>query len=178
MTTLEIIFSSANILIIGFSVYLLLITIRKNQEWNRRKTTHEFLNDLIFKEYTELSKIITIDLEIQVNDKTIDYSDSIKSLVKPKKVKKLKHTLTKIFNIFEILSISIKNSIIDEDIAYDYLGLMYAGYHRYGLKFIEESRQKNSEIRTYENFEKCAKKWAKRMKDSVKTKEVKSKPKL
>ena len=77
MHWLEIVFSSLNLLIIGASVCYIHITLKTNQEWNRRKATHELLNDLIFKEYTELSKVLTVDLGIEINSKSGDYKTAL-----------------------------------------------------------------------------------------------------
>lgn len=177
MEIFDLIYKGANIIIIAISAYLILITLRKTQEWNRRKTTHEFLNDLIFKEYTALSKVITYDLAIDVKDSTKSYEDWIYTL-KPEDKLLLDYTLAKIYNIFEILAISIKNNIIDEDISYDFLGLMYTGYYKWGLNLIREVRKGNADDRTYRNFQECALKWQERMASEIKVSNVRAKGRL
>ncbi|WP_106791159.1 DUF4760 domain-containing protein [Aquimarina sp. Aq78] len=178
METFEISYKITHIIILSISAYLIIITIRKNQEWNRRKTTHEFINDLVSGDYLELSKILTIDLKVEVNNVSEDYSKSIIKLQDETDKKLLQHTVTRIFNLFEVLSISIKNKVVDEDICYDFLGLMYTGYYRWGVEFIEEKKRANNEKRTFINFENQARKWQKRIDEEISYKTVPGKPEL
>jgi hypothetical protein len=166
-----------HLLILIVSASLLLVTIKKNQEWNRRKTTHEVINELVFGDYTELSRKLTNDLNIKVHDIKNDYLKSLDALSEEQK-EELKLTAKKIFNLFEVLSISIKNGIVDEDICYDYLGMMYSEYYRWGIDFIEELRQEYNEKRVLINFQNCAVKWKQRRDNEVIIKNVKGKGNL
>ena len=171
----DIIYKVAHILVLAISAYFVLSTIIKNQEWNRRKTTHEFINELVFGEYPELSKILTVDLGVKIYDKTEDYLRSFEKLNSEKEKDKFRYTVSKIFNLFEVLSISLKNNVIDESICYDYLGYMYTEYYRWGIDYIKSTRQESGEPRILINFENCALKWQQRINDELTYKQVKGK---
>ena len=166
-----------HLLILAISATFVLITIRKNQEWNRRRTTHEMIHELVTGDYPELSKKLTVDFEVQVYSKTVDYLRSMDKLDEQKQ-KELRHTVTKIFNLFEVLSISIKNGVIDDQICFDYLGMMYTEYYRWGIDFIEEMRQKSGEKRILLNFQNCALRWKEKIDNGIQIEEVKGKNKL
>ena len=61
--------------------------------------------------------------------------------------------LTKLLNIFEAVTVDIKHDIINENICYEYLGWIMAGYYRWGNPFVIKIRERVGEPRILENFE-------------------------
>jgi hypothetical protein len=75
-------------------------------------------------------------------------------------------TLVKLLNIFEVISIDIKNQIIDEEISYDYLGWFYTAYYMFSKDFITRRRKDaGDDMRVLMNYTQLAEKWTKRMQD-------------
>lgn len=147
-----------HLLLIGASAFLVLMTLRRNQEWNRRKSTHDLIERLVTGDYTKLSKIMTVDLSLKIFERSSSYTRDYNSL-DAENQKLLNNTLAMIFNLLEVLSISIKNKIIDDEICFDYLALMYTSYYRWGKEFLDKKRKEFGDQRVYVNFEELAIKW-------------------
>ena len=145
-----------------------------------RKTTYDLLKDFsngdfpkILTEMREMSKLPI--------DESTTYEEVINSISDDKKYV-FEKKLNQLLNYFEGISISIKNHIVDEDICFDYAGILFERYYNWSKGFIRKRRDL-TEIRTiYVNFESLSIKWIEMKKmNKLKQKEaliVKGKDKL
>ena len=163
LSMISIIISSVSTIIIGISAILLWKQIKGNHDWNRRKASHEALNTLTIGEFSDLRHKLEVEFGCAIWDKSQSYEDTVESVSK-EEIDEIDAVLRKILNILEATAINMKNSIIDEDICYDYLGLIMTGYYRWSEPFIIERRKRVSgDPRVLGNFEDYAQKWIKRM---------------
>lgn len=136
--------------------------MREAHEWNRRKTSQEVLNVLVFGEFPSLRNMVESELGCNIPDHAETYEKKKGSLLDSDKAK-LDDALRQILNILETIAVNIKHNIIDEDICYDYLGWIMVEYHRWSMPFIEERRTKAGDPRVLFDLSEYAKKWGDRM---------------
>ena len=162
LSIIPIIISSVSMIIIGISALLLWKQIKRDYEWNREKTSQETLNTLVTGEFPDLKHKLEDKFKCAIGNESQTYVDVVKCLSK-NKIDELDEILMKLLNIFEAVTIAIKNDIINENICYDYLGWIMAGYYRWGSSFVIKIRRRVGEPRVLENFEYYAQKWTKRI---------------
>src|SRR5262245_26996072 len=68
-------------------------------------------------------------------------------------------TLLTLINLFETVAIAVRHGIIDEDIAYDYLGKIMPAYYFFAQPMIEERRKAIRFERGSGSLEYCANRW-------------------
>ena len=162
LSIIPIIISSVSTIIIGISALLLWKQIKGNYEWNRRKTSQETLNNLVSGEFPDLKHKLEDKFKCAIGNESQTYDDVVKCLSE-NKIDELDGILMKLLNIFEAITIDIKNDIINENICYDYLGWIMTGYYRWGNPFVIKIRERVGEPRVLENFEYYAQKWTERI---------------
>jgi hypothetical protein len=148
-----------SLLFLVFSVWLIWKTLKTSHDWNRRKTTQEILDKFIVGEIPELNSKIKIDFGCKIYDESIDYSKFIKTISDQNRKEIFDDILVRILNIFEVISIDIKNNVIEEDICYDYLAWFFTAYYRFSFDFIETKKADAKDPRVLINFSGYAKKW-------------------
>lgn len=136
--------------------------IRETHEWNRRKTSQEILNMLVFGEFPTLRTKVETELGCRIPDHKETYDLKVSSLSGEDKIK-LDDALRRVLNILETIAINIKHNIIDEDICYDYLGWIMVEYHRWSTDFIADRRRVAGDPRVLIVFSEYAEKWATRL---------------
>lgn len=136
--------------------------IRETHEWNRRKTSQEILNTLVFGEFPTLRGKVEVELNCKIPDHNETYNLKRSGLSDDDKIK-LDDALRRVLNILETIAINIKHNIIDEDICYDYLGWIMVEYHRWSATFIDHRRQQAGDPRVLIAFSEFAEKWAARL---------------
>lgn len=141
-------------------LFLVYKQTKKNQEWNRRKTSDETLNRLVMGEfYTLLNQlIIKYDWDPVNHQKT--YTQIIKNIEpNDKKVKSIQVTIRSILRILETICINIKHNMIDEDICYDYMYSILINVYNKNIDFIKNERDVRNNPHVFEYVEYYAKKW-------------------
>jgi hypothetical protein len=123
------------------------------------------LVNMVNGEFNTLRSDIEDKLKAKVNDKNETYKTIYKKL-KGKKKKLLESKVRDITNQFEIIAISINNKIIDKNICYEYIGLIYVNYYRWCLPFIKQRRINANEPRILKNFSNLALEWKKQIKNN------------
>lgn len=150
------------VLVAYFQLSKLSKQMRDTHDWNRRKTSQETLNMLVFGNFPSLRAVIESELGCKIPDRNETYEIKRAKLPDTDKVK-LDNALREILNIFEAIAINIKHNMIDEDICYDYLGWIMVEYHRWSLPFIEARRRMANDSRILLVFSEFAEKWSTRI---------------
>lgn len=153
----------AAVLVAYFQLSKMSQQMREAHEWNRRKTSQEVLNVLVFGEFSTLRTIIESELGCNIPDTKETYETKKTAFGDQEKEKKLDDSLRKILNILEAIAINIKHKIVDEDICYDYLGWIMVEYHRWSLGFIDARRKIAGDPRVLIGFSEYAERWQKRL---------------
>jgi hypothetical protein len=161
---LTLVVSSFSTLLIGVYVALLLRQIKETHEWNRRKTSQEILTNLTTGEFPDLRQKLELDFMCNVMDGEETYESVASRWARQDEKKKLEldYALKRLLNIFETVSINMKNHMIDEDICYDYLGDIAVQYSRWSKAFIEEGQRANP--KAWEVFVDYTNRWSERIK--------------
>ncbi len=167
LSQISIIISSIGTLIVGITAFFLWWQIKSNHEWNRRKSTQDTLDKLVIGEFPEFRKKLEVDYKCKIWDKDEDYNKFTLSLSEETKME-IDSYLQRILNVFEIISINIKNNVIDDEICHDYLGWLYTEYYRWSKPFIEERRRRADDLRVLLNFTNCAENWKEKMEQDKK----------
>lgn len=159
MEAANLIIGILNLLVIIFSVWLIWKTLKTTHDWNRRKATQEILDKFIIGEIPDLNSKIKIDFGCSISDEKNSYSNFILTIKDPKTKLKYDDTLVRILNIFEVISIDMKNNVIEEDICYDYLAWFITAYYRFSKEYIDIKKTEAKDPRVLKNFADCASKW-------------------
>ena len=166
LSIIPLILSSIGVIIIGISAMLLWKQIKETDKWNRTKASQETLNNLTTGEFPDLMYKL-VKLKCKIMDKCQTYEDRIKGLSK-KEIDEIDWFLMRFLNILEAVAINVKIDVIDENISYNYLGWIMTEYYRWSKTFIIKMRKRTGEPRLLYNFEDCAQKWTKRIKEEKK----------
>ena len=169
METLIAMSSIVSTLIIGITAIVIWWQLRENQrqaqsnnEWNRRLTTQQMLNNIMLGEFRALRYQFEKECGCRVSDPNQCY-ETVKAKFeeegKKEKIEEMESYLVAILNVFEAFAISMKNHIIDEDICYDNLCLLFIRFKRWSEAFINERRQKAADLQVWINFTNYADKW-------------------
>lgn len=162
VSLISLIISSISTIVVSVTAFLIWRQIKTTHDWNRRKTTQETLDKLVIGECPELRHKLEQGCKCTIWDKAQTYETVTKPLSKEQK-EEIDYYLARILNIFETIAINIKNNVIDEDICYDYFGLIFTEYHRWTKPFIDEKRKIAGNPRVLLDFGNYAKKWSERM---------------
>jgi hypothetical protein len=150
----------------GIQLSLLRKANKDTHDWNRRKTTHELLNDFTFGDFPRILTELRQMSSLPINEMT-KYDDVIKEIPDEKK-ELFDKKLNQLLNYFESIAISIKNSIIDKEICYDYAALIYITYYEWSHPFIIKRRNKKNRPSIYINFEELALEWINVVEEEIK----------
>lgn len=134
-------------------------TLTTNHKWNKLKTTHEILNKFIIGDIPDLSSSLKIKYNCHIG---IDDNTYKKFVTELNEIEKLEFDdiIIRLLNIFEVVAIDIKNEIIDEEIAFDYLGWYYVKYYSFCEELIDERQGRDhSKNKIFENYSSLATKW-------------------
>lgn len=149
---------ASELTLIGFSVYLLFLQIRKQHEWNRRKASHDFLSNLISGGVAELRTKLESEFGVDTRNTNQTYTTVYNSISEEARKKEFYQTTYRLFNFFEQVGIGIKDHMLDEEICFDALHNIVIDYKRWGEPLIEERREGGREA-TWTEFEYYAEKW-------------------
>ena len=168
------------IISLGFVIFGSVIaykTLKKNHEWNRRKSTQEVLKVLVLGDYPKFSKTL-LDYDIKPFSKDESFNTTLPQIGDEKIKNEIIYATKSIFNLFEFIAINIKNNTIDENICYDYLGWMYVEYYRWGKDYISQEQQKGNDERILGNFSELAEKWTGRLRGERKPAKINGSKKI
>jgi Domain of unknown function (DUF4760) len=126
-------------------------------DWNVRKTSQEALRDLISGEFPNWRDKIELEFGCRIPDPKENYESKTADLP-PEQIKELNFILGRVLNMLEVVSINIKNNVVDEDIIYDYLGVILIEYRRWSEPFIMEIS--NGDARYLGSLKQYAEKWS------------------
>ncbi len=160
-----------NFFVVSVSVVFIWITVSQTNAWNRKKGSQEILDKFVHGEIPDLKKKIRIDFNCDIHDKKHDYSSFAANLEK-NETAEFEDTVLRILNIFEVIAINMKNSIIIEHICFDYLGWIYTEYYTFSKSLILEKRKLANDDRVFCDFEKYAIKWQKKIDEYNKNKRI------
>lgn len=166
---ISIIIGSLNILILIFGLmfaYRQINISRKihlnTHEWQRRLSTHETLCNYVVKEIFplrfELLKLAN-DFECQ----NCDYNKTINGLGSDQ-VENINEKIRVILSKFTLVSIQIKNKVLDEDICYLFLAHVVVSLYLWCKPYITEYRNQTKEQHKYLDFTDLAERWSEKMK--------------
>jgi len=126
-------------------------------DWNVRKTSQEALRDLISGEFPKWRDKIESEFSCRIPDPKENYESKTSDLA-PEKIKELNFVLGRLLNMLEVVCINIKNNVVDEDIIYDYLGVILIEYRRWSEPFIV--KLSNGDARYLGSLKKYAEEWS------------------
>lgn len=141
---------------------LLKTQVSDTHEWNRRKSSQEIMNNLVFGEFPKLRNDIENILHCNIPDQHQTYDTKIVGISNDDKLR-LDAALRQLLNVLECIAINVKHKIIDEDICYDYLGWIMSEYYRWSIGFINARRSAGNQ-RALAVFEEYGLKWSERIK--------------
>jgi hypothetical protein len=127
------ILGAANVAAIVVSVALIWLQIRKTQEWNRRKATHDFVTRVIFGSVAKIRSVL--EQKINPYDEEQDYATMQQNLTE-EEVRLLRDLL----NYLEIMCLGIKHGILDNTIAYDCACVVLRIYCRWAQPYIDSAQ--------------------------------------
>lgn len=157
--TAGIIASAISTTFAAIAIFLAWRTLKENHEWNRRKSTDDALRFLVSGDYQRLTDQFHTVVPFEEWSKVdTSYKDICESLTEEERAIAIKCSWD-LLNIFESICIGMKNGILDEDIAYDYLAFILPRFFHWSQHFIEERRDISNEPRIYNELEGFARKW-------------------
>lgn len=159
----------AEVAVLVVTAVLVWRELSSTHDWNRRKTTHDLLSQLMIGPVTEMRR--SLDGKIHPYERGRTYTDDAPTLNEADRTK-----LRTILNYFEEMSLGIKHNIIDGDIAYDCCATMVVTFHRWAAPFIAEERDASDSF--WIEFEHTAVEWSKKMEDEARERRRPGKRKL
>jgi hypothetical protein len=122
------------------------------------------LVNMVTGEFNALRSGIEDDLGAKVINQNETYQ-TVQKRLKSDKKKLLESKVRDITNHFEMIAISVNNKIINKEICFEYIGLIYINYYRWCLPFIEQRRKEANNSQVLENFSNLALEWTDRIKN-------------
>ncbi len=159
----EHIFDLLEVLIIALSVWFLRKQIKETHEWNRRKATQDTLYEIATGNLQDLMRKIRYEFDCDIfSNSPPSYNKTAEQLTE-EKLKDFNSTLVNIVNRLEIVCISIRHHVIDEDICYDYLGKIIPAYFDLAEPLIQQRRKTSGFQRGIGSLELYAERWKRRL---------------
>lgn len=157
--------------ILLISVYLIWKQNKINHEWNLKRASFEILKELIIEKTYRLHLVLKDCCQCDIYNDKENYENTTDK--NPNNKKEVDRILSEILSIFEIISVCIKNKIIDEDICYNCEGFRIVKFYRWAKPYINEKRKLYDEQGIWSDYEILAEKWEQRVaKDKKKHKEA------
>jgi len=161
-----ILISSIGSISTAITAFLIFTQIKSNHDWNRRKTSQEVLNSLTVGEFpNNLQKLriaVREKLNQDIQNRQKSYTD-FKEVLSADELKEYNSIIIKIINILETISVYVKNSIVDEDICYNFSYTFFIDLYHWLKPYIYECRQLESNEFILAEYEYFALKWEDRL---------------
>lgn len=154
---ISIIISVVSLVVASSSLYLVWKRYTASNDWNRRIATHNTLMDLTSGTHSErMDALVTL----VGRDSLISgsYADIANSLEKGE-LEKLNKTINEILNTYTLLSLHIKNHVLDDQLAYHHLAYKFVNFYRWCESYINEVRNKANERFLFIDFENLVADW-------------------
>lgn len=171
----------------AIAAFLIYYQIKSTHDWNRRKTSQEVLNSLINGDFPkDLNKfriIVKDKLNADMQERNKNYNDLI-SVCTKEELREINSAVISIINTLETISVYVKNSIVDEDICYNFSYTFFIDLYYWLNPYILECRKRELNEFILAEYEYYAKKWEvrlnqdKKIKDEFKVSIVKAKNRL
>ncbi|NDV43032.1 DUF4760 domain-containing protein [Flagellimonas sediminis] len=136
-------------------VKLLIKENSDNQEWNRRKTSLDINLEILTEGFSKIADELN-NFDISLKGKK--YNEVVDSIDK-NKLESFDSKLDRLLNYCEMISIGIKNNIIDKEISFDYGATMILRYYDFAEEFIKNKRNDQSSDTFCINLENLVKEW-------------------
>ncbi|MDQ1593413.1 MAG: hypothetical protein QOG71_4040 [Pyrinomonadaceae bacterium] len=162
--TLELI--KVGLSIVGFligvvSIFLVYLQMRKTHEWNRRKASHDTLNEFVTGHIAETLRILVLDFSMEPSTSQT-YTDAEAKLTDDEARRKMQYHTVQLLNYIEALCIGMKNSILDENICYDHSRIIVKQSWLWAEPLVKARRQATGIAALWIEVENISKRWSKR----------------
>lgn len=185
LSVIDIVIRLATLVFFVVSVLSALYQIRANQQWNRKKASHDFLVNYILEKVTEKRRSLEAS-GVKVYDSSQTYKTLIQSIEEnpdlteeKKKInrqnrQKLDADLRDLLNYLEHMAVAIiEENILDEPLAFKTAQAIAIGYYRWAEEYIKDMRKSAKAPGAWKNLEDLVvKNWEpKKLKEDAKIKE-------
>lgn len=133
--------------------------ISKEHGWNRRKTAHDLVNQMMQREILEIRQQLSKYADFH------NISQTYKEVVNRENEKELQFLIEMYLDYFEGIALGIKHNIIDDDIAYEYLGALVPAVYRWSKPYIDEILTRTDDPTIYVEIKKLVESWQNRDKE-------------
>ena len=141
----EFVVEALTLLTIIISAALLYSQIRKEHEWNRRKTSQDLLMSLVAGDFTNLRRDLEVAFGVKLEDVNQSYRD-IAAAVDADRRPALDFAVSKLLNFYETIAIGIKNNVLEEDVCFDHFSWNLTRYWRWAEPYHRDRRGLDSTI--------------------------------
>lgn len=146
-------------IILLLSVIAVLLQIRSQQKWNRRRATQDIVDQLMSGEALRIKE------RLHPSANTYDSAQSYETTVATFELSKkqdfdfwLRHYL----DYLEGIALGIRHKILDETIAYENLGVHLPAWNRWSKHYIDEQIKLSNDKTVYIELRLLAEKWNKK----------------
>lgn len=146
--------------VLALSTFFFHRQFKKNHQWNRRKSTHETLNILVLGQFPKTIDELNHITGANILASSVTYAELIKNK-NITETNEIDRHIEKVLDVFETISINVKNHVLDDDITYEYLHTMFIRYFNSLECFICKIRKEANDNRLYIEMEYVTKRWQK-----------------
>ncbi|NVL90861.1 MAG: DUF4760 domain-containing protein [Desulfobacterales bacterium] len=138
------------------SVWYVIRQIKKEHEWNRRKSAQDLADRLMQGELAETRR------KLEHVAKWYDFAHTYANVTDVEDKADLHHHIKNYLNFFEAIALGVKHGIYDEDIAFEYFGSVLPEVSRWSMPYINERRNLANDATIYIEIEAVAERWRER----------------
>lgn len=148
----------AELFLIGGSVGLVYVQMRKQHKWNRRKVSQDLLFELAVGHLRSLRGKLEEEFDVNYSNPRETYQSVYDRLEEEERREAFERRVKHLFNYFEVIAVGVENGIIDDEICFDTLDLVLTEYFRWGKNHINDQRGEGQR-RLWAYFQDLAEKW-------------------
>lgn len=150
---------SDKIRVVGFyltvvSILLVFFQLLINLNWNARKASIEFLLDQQWEKLKASHRSLNKKLELKYSyyDLSVSFQDRVESESDPINRKAIEGKAIEILNFYEIMSIAIKEGVLDDSICYDFFSGMALNFHDWTKSYMVKRREEIKDNKLFEHY--------------------------
>jgi hypothetical protein len=154
MTTFSAVISSLNLLVISITALFLYARMKRNHKWDKKYASQEILFKSISDDINDTRKSLEEQYDISLFEPNSDFYDDLSNI---ENEGDFKFKTKRVLNFLEMVSAGIKNGIVEEEVCYEYLHVIFVNYYKWSKPYIEEIRGDNRPA--YMAFEEYSERW-------------------
>lgn len=128
-----------NLMAVAISLILAYKQLRKAHEWNRRKASQDLLFQMVSGDVLQMRVTLEQRFGARPFNQEQHFDDVLSGL--PEEERRVVHfTARNLLNYYETVAIGIKNSVLEDDICFDFLQDVLRAYWRWASPLTKEHR--------------------------------------